>query len=75
MTTPNKTQTPFGIRVSLPAGDPFARLLDEDWQATHWYTTQAARDLAMQDMRREHEYSRRGDSPALIFESIESSPS
>jgi hypothetical protein len=74
MTTQNNTQTPFGIRVSLPEGDPFARLVDDNWHATHWYPTKTTRDLAMQDMRREHEYSRRGDSPTLIFESIEGSP-
>jgi hypothetical protein len=65
----------FGIRVSLPDGDPFTRLLDEGWNATHWYATQTARDLAMQDMQKEHEYSRNGDKPALVFESIQRSHS
>lgn len=61
----------FGIRVSLPDGDPFTALIDEDWNAEHWFATQTARDLAMQDMQREHEYSRSGDKPALVFEPIE----
>jgi hypothetical protein len=65
----------FGIRVSLPAGDPFTYLLDEDWAATHWFETPTARDLALQDMQREHEYSRNGDKPALVFEAIQRSHS
>jgi hypothetical protein len=64
----------FGIKVSLPAGDPFARLLDEDWQTQHWFASRNERDLALADMRREHEYSRDGDAPSLIFEAIERNP-
>ncbi|MGI9291732.1 MAG: hypothetical protein ACR2QG_10710 [Gammaproteobacteria bacterium] len=61
----------FGIRVSLPAGDPFNALLDEGWTAEHWFATQTSRDLAMHDMQREHEYSRNGDKPTLVFEPVE----
>ena len=75
MTPPEKTQTAFGIRISLPEGDPFAHLIDESWHTIHWYPTQAARNLAMQDMLREHEYSRHGDRPTLVFEGIEGKPS
>ena len=60
----------FGIRVSLPEGDPFTVLLDENWNTTHWFDTKSARDIAMHDMQREHEYSRKGDKPALIFQAI-----
>ena len=31
---------PFGIRVSLPAGDSFNSLLGADWERYHWYTTE-----------------------------------
>jgi hypothetical protein len=61
----------FGIRVSLPPGDPFAHLLDDGWQRTHWYETPTLRDLSLHEMRREHEYSRSGDKPSLVFEPIE----
>ena len=61
----------FGIRVSLPAGDPFTRLLDEEWNKVHWFGTRTERDLVLQDMAREHEYSRSGDAPTLVFEAIE----
>ncbi len=61
----------FGIRVSLPDGDPFARLVDEGWNTTHWYASRTVRDMAMSDMRREHDYSRKGDAPSLVFKAIE----
>jgi hypothetical protein len=69
----NKTTSAanYGIHVKLPVGDPFEVLLDEDWSAEHWYTTERERDRALQDMAQEHIYSRRGDRPTLIFSPIE----
>jgi hypothetical protein len=62
---------PYGIRVRLRPGDPFAKLLGGDWQKTHWYYTAAVRDQALFNMSRKHEYSRLGDQPALVFEKVE----
>jgi len=62
---------PYGIRVSLRPGDPFAKLLGTDWQKTHWFFTAAERDAQLEDMARKHEYSRIGDRPALVFEKVE----
>ncbi len=62
---------PFGIRVRLRPGDPFARLLGTDWQKTHWFFTASERDRVLEDMSRKHEYSRTGDKPALVFEKVE----
>ena len=62
---------PYGIRVSLPPGDPFRKLLGPEWQRQHWYATPHERDAALGEMSRRHEYSRSGDKPALIFEKIE----
>jgi hypothetical protein len=62
---------PFGVRLKLVPGDPFAKLLGEDWQKTHWYFTAAERDRALLDMARKHEFSRAGDQPALVFEKVE----
>lgn len=61
---------PYGVRVSLPAGDPFRKLLGEDWRRTHWYETAEERDAALAEMSRKHEYSRPGDRPALQFEKV-----
>jgi hypothetical protein len=71
MTKSEQTTERYGIRVSLPQGDPFSQLLSDDWNTTHWYASQTARDLALQDMSRQHEYSRQGDAPALVFNPIE----
>jgi hypothetical protein len=62
---------PFGIRVSLPAGDPFRKLLGPQWHRTHWFSTPQERDVALAEMSRRHEYSRSGDRPALVFEKVE----
>lgn len=62
---------PFGIRVSLPRGESFARLLGADWEHYHWYATADERDAALEDMASEHRYSRRGDRPTLRFEAID----
>ena len=68
---PTPSVRPFGIRVKLPAGDPFRRLLGDDWQKLHWYPSARERDAALLDMGRRHEFSRIGDEPALLFEKIE----
>ena len=62
---------PYGIRVRLRPGDPFAKMLGSDWQKTHWFFTAAERDRVLEDMSRKHEYSRIGDQPALVFEKVE----
>lgn len=61
----------FGIRVTLNANDPLRRVLGGDIERTHWYETPVERDRALEDMAREHLYSRRGDKPTLRFEPID----
>jgi len=68
---PTPTVRPYGIRVKLRPGDPFRRLLGDDWQKLHWYATARERDAALTDMARRHEFSRIGDEPALHFEKVE----
>jgi len=62
---------PFGVRVKLRPGDPFRRLLGDDWQKLHWFATVVERNEALADMSRRHEFSRIGDAPALLFEKVE----
>lgn len=62
---------PFGIRVHLPPGDTFVRLLGETWEREHWFATREERDKALADMASEHLYSRRGDRPTLQFDPID----
>ncbi len=68
---PSEELLPYGIRVSLPAGDPFRKLLGPEWQRLHWYATPADRDAALAEMSRRHEYSRPDDKPALVYKKVE----
>jgi hypothetical protein len=70
-TPPIQKLRPYGVRVSLPKGDPFRKLLGEEWHRDHWYITPEERDQALAEMSRRHEYSRGGDKPALVFEKVE----
>ena len=68
---PVEHQRPYGVRVSLPSGDPFRKLLGPEWHRVHWYATPAERDAALAEMSHRHLYSRSGDKPALVFERVE----
>lgn len=70
-TRPLAPAQPFGIRVSLRADDPFARLVGADWQKEHWFATERDRDESLGAMRRRHRFSRVGDAPALVFSKVE----
>ena len=63
-------QKPFGIRVTLPPGDTFQRLLGEDWEKLHWYVSEAERDAAYEQMAERHGYYRRTDNPTQVLEKI-----
>jgi hypothetical protein len=62
---------PYGIRISLKENDPFRKLLGPDWHRLHWYRTARERDAALAEMSRRHEFSRRKDSPTLVFSKVE----
>ncbi len=66
--TPPSPARPYGIRVSLRPGDPFARLVGADWQKLHWFATISERDAVLADMAGHHLYSRQGDEPSVLFE-------
>ncbi|HTY50974.1 MAG TPA: hypothetical protein VMB48_14890 [Steroidobacteraceae bacterium] len=72
LTTPRTERLrPYGLRVSLPPGDPLRKLLGTEWHRIHWYATPQERDADLAEMSRRHEYSRATDRPSLIFEKIE----
>jgi hypothetical protein len=68
---PMPTDRPYGVRIGLKAGDPFAKLVGDDWQKLHWFATERERDDALADMSRRYPTFRIGDEPALRFEKIE----
>jgi len=67
-------ERPFGLRITLRAGDPFAQLVGQDWHKEHWFATARERDEAMTEMSRRYPFFRPGDEPALVFEPIERAP-
>jgi hypothetical protein len=71
LSRPVAATRPFGVRVSLRPGDPFAKLVGSDWHKEHWYATVLERDEALAEMSRRHAFSRIGDEPTLLFERIE----
>ncbi len=68
---PIERPRPYGVRVSLPAEDPFRKLLGDHWHVVHWYAGAQERDAALADLSRRHEYSRQGDRPSLVFDKLE----
>jgi len=68
---PVATQRPWGVRVRLRPGDPFAKLVGADWHREHWFATEHQRDDALAGMSSRHPFSRIGDEPTLVFERIE----
>ena len=68
---PVESLRPYGLRVSLPSGDPLRKLLGPEWHRIHWYASPRERDADMLEMSRRHEYSRATDAPSLRFEKIE----
>jgi len=68
---PLPEQRPFGIRVRLRRGDPFRKLLGDDWSKEHWFATRAERDARLAEMSGRYVYFRPGDAPALEFETVE----
>lgn len=60
----------FGIRVTLPPGDTLQKILGNDWERLHWYTSEAERDKAFENMATRHGYYRKTDSPTQILEKI-----
>jgi hypothetical protein len=61
---------PFGIRVTLPAGDTLRKILGDEWEKLHWYPSEAARDAAFEQMAVRHGYYRSTDTPTQILEKI-----
>ena len=70
-TPPVEKLRPYGIRVSLPVGDPLRKLLGPEWHRLHWFATAEERDAALEEMARRHEYSRKLDKPSLVFQKVE----
>ncbi len=60
----------YGIRVTLPEGDTLRKILGDDWEKLHWYSSEAERDTAYEKMAVRHGYYRNTDSPTQVLEKI-----
>lgn len=59
-----------GIRVTLPADDTMRKVLGDDYERLHWYSSESERDIAYDKMATRHGYYRDTDSPTQILEKI-----
>lgn len=60
----------YGVRIRLPQGDTFSRLLGNDWEGVRWYTSEDERDRAYNDIAERHGYYRNTDTPTQILEKV-----
>lgn len=60
----------FGVRITLPPGDTFSRLLGDKWEKIHWYPSEQERDEAFEQLAARHGYYRKTDNPTQILEKI-----
>lgn len=60
----------YGIRVTLPANDTFSRILGQEWENVHWYSSEEERDGAYECMATRHGYYRDSDTPTQRLEKI-----
>lgn len=60
----------YGIRVTLPPGDTLRNVLGDDWERLHWFTTEAERDAAYEQMAQRHGYYRNTDNPTQVLEKL-----
>lgn len=73
LTDPSKADSMrlYGIRASLPASDPFTRLVGKDWAGEEWFASATERDQALEKKRERHGYYRQGDDVSVVYEAID----
>lgn len=62
---------PFGIRLSLPEGDPMIKFLGQDWHQYQWFESEQARDAGIEQLTGRFVYYRQGDRPTFRIERVE----
>lgn len=61
----------YGVRVSLPPGDPLRAVLGDGWHGEHWFATPDERDAALLDIGQRHPFNRNSDTPRIVLEAIQ----
>ncbi|MGB5209393.1 MAG: hypothetical protein WBO47_07900 [Gammaproteobacteria bacterium] len=62
---------PFGLRLSLPAGDTMSSVLGEDWQSLEWFHTDQERARRIAELRTQFAYYRKGDRATYLIEKVD----
>lgn len=62
---------PYGLRISLPEGDPMRNLLGEDWHEYQWFRTHADREERLEELKGQFMYYRQGDRPTFVVEPVD----
>lgn len=60
----------WGVRLSLPEGDPMRSLLGDDWHQYHWFASEPEREAKLEQLRGQFVYYRKGDRPSFIVERV-----
>ena len=65
----------YGIRITIPANSTMTKphLLGENWESFRWYSSEAERDRAFEEMRSQPYNYRQGDTIQQILEKVERS--
>lgn len=65
------TRKPFGLRLSLPEGDPMRKLLGDDWHQVQWFESDEARERKIGELTGQFAYYRKGDRPTFVIERLQ----
>lgn len=60
----------WGLRLSLPQGDPMRALLGDDWHEYQWFASESAREAKRTQLLRQFVYYRKGDTPSFVVERV-----
>jgi hypothetical protein len=61
----------YGLRISLPEGDPMRSLLGDDWHEYQWFATESDRQRRLEELLGQFVYYRDGDRPSFVVEPVE----
>jgi len=68
---PGPASRSFGLRLSLPDGDPMRKLLGDDWHQFQWFESEKARNAKIEELTGRFAYYRKGDRPTFVIERVE----
>jgi len=61
----------YGLRLSLPEGDPMRKLLGDGWCQFQWFESERARAEKIEELTGRFAYYRKGDRPTFVIELVQ----